>query len=84
MLPRLSARRLPPKLAGFVPLAERWGISDDAYRAEAVLGATDSELKDLVSSFQPGDRDAPALDELQACNASNFSMTTSVPPSQAR
>ena len=44
----LDPGRVPTAVRPLLPLARRWGISDDGYRADAVRTATRAELASLV------------------------------------
>ena len=44
----LDPQKLPTKLIGLIPMAEKWGIGDDYEREAAVKGATVEELKELM------------------------------------
>lgn len=50
----LDPARVPLPLRSLIPLAERWGISDDILRTDALRRATPqevSELKRIVADF---------------------------------
>jgi hypothetical protein len=49
----LDARAVPDRIAELLPLAKRWGISDDGHRWEAVEEATRDEVATILS--QVGD-----------------------------
>jgi hypothetical protein len=44
---RLSAEKVPDSLRGLIPLAEKWGISDDMFRADALRRASPSDIAEL-------------------------------------
>jgi hypothetical protein len=51
---QLSPERVPERLRGLIPLAERWGISDDILRVDAVRKAPPQEitaLKKIVAQY---------------------------------
>lgn len=47
----LDSSKVPKELRSLIPLAEKWGISDDGFRGDAINKASDSELEDLVQRF---------------------------------
>ncbi len=55
---RLNPAKVPAAVSALVPLAEKWGISDDVEREEKVHAATDEELRQLVASLEAIDSDA--------------------------
>jgi hypothetical protein len=48
---KLKPENLPPALVELIPMAEKWGISDDGYREDAVRKASVAELEMLVHSI---------------------------------
>ena len=51
----MNNEEIPDKLHHLIPLVEKWGISDDGYRDEAVEKATDLELEVLVEGITKED-----------------------------
>lgn len=49
----LDANEVPENLRDLIPLAERWGIGDDAERGEVMESATHQELVDLEEKVSP-------------------------------
>ena len=45
---RLDPAQVPERFRQWIPLAERWGISDDLIREDSVRTATRDELQDLM------------------------------------
>jgi hypothetical protein len=45
----LDASRVPVQFRQWIPLAERWGISDDLIRDDCVYKATSDELRELLA-----------------------------------
>ena len=56
---KLDPSHVPSSLQWVIPLAEKWGISDDLLRAERVDQAGTDELRELLERF--GTVDAEAL-----------------------
>ena len=54
----LSPTNVPAGVEVLLPIAARWGISDDVLRAEQVDAANRSELKALVEAVDSVDDDA--------------------------
>lgn len=52
-VPQLDSARVPADLRDLVPLAQRWGIGDDASRSEQIEKATDAERSELRAAFGP-------------------------------
>lgn len=50
-MPKLKPENLPASLIDLIPIAERWGISDDGIREDAVRNASNAELELLVQSI---------------------------------
>jgi hypothetical protein len=46
--PTLDPSRVPEQVRPFIDLAEKYGISDDAYRAHVIVGLDDAERQELV------------------------------------
>jgi len=44
----LDPKNVPAALVPLLPMAARWGVSDDGERAELIEQATDGELETLV------------------------------------
>ncbi len=57
---RLNPANVPAKLVHLIPIAERWGISDDMLRMDAVRKADSGEVADLKRIVREHD---DALDE---------------------
>ncbi len=49
-LVRLDPQNVPIELRSLIPYAERWGITDDGIRGNAVKKATPEVLRDLVQT----------------------------------
>jgi hypothetical protein len=47
---KLDPRKVPVQLRGLIPLAERWGISDDILRVDFVSKASPESLRELRES----------------------------------
>jgi hypothetical protein len=50
---RLDPNRVPTELRDLIPLAEKWGISDDIIRSDVLEKASDDERRDLVEALKP-------------------------------
>jgi hypothetical protein len=48
---RLDPKNIPVPLAPLLPMAERWGISDDFDREEAIRRASPEDLEQLVRTI---------------------------------
>jgi hypothetical protein len=59
-MPPLNSQNVPPNLRDLIPLAERFGISDDLYREKSVSAATPIEIAHLKAAIAMYDED---LDE---------------------
>jgi len=57
----LDPSRVPERLRKWIPLAQRWGHSDDGVRDEIVDGATREELDDLLALLDADESDWDAL-----------------------
>ena len=51
--PQLDLDRLPPQFHPLIPLIEKWGISDDAERDDALKNVPDRALRTLVDEVTP-------------------------------
>jgi hypothetical protein len=58
---KLDASRVPERLRKWIPLAQRWGHSDDGMRSEVVDGATREELDELLTLLDADKSDWDAL-----------------------
>ena len=47
-MPKLDTSKVPETLVPLLPMAEKWGISDDYEREEAISQASSDELLTLV------------------------------------
>lgn len=50
---RLVAEKVPAELRSLIPLAERWGVGDDAERAAAIARSTPAEREELREAIEP-------------------------------
>lgn len=50
---RLVAEQVPAELRPLIPLAERWGIGDDAERSAAIARSTPAEREELRAAIDP-------------------------------
>ena len=51
----MNLKNVPSNLRHLAPLAKRWGISDDGYRADALKAATPQELGQLKGAVSDHD-----------------------------
>ena len=58
---QINPHNIPKPFQPLIPYAEKWGITDDGYRDEAVDGASVQELQDLVKVVT--EFDAAGFDE---------------------
>jgi hypothetical protein len=58
---KINIHNIPEPFHPLIPYAEKWGISDDGYRDEAVCGASVQELQELIKIVT--DFDAEGFDE---------------------
>ena len=49
---RLDSRQVPEALRSLIPLAEKWGISDDILRGDFIAAATAAEMEELKNAVQ--------------------------------
>jgi hypothetical protein len=56
----LDPLSVPENVRALTPLAERWGIVDDAERADALEAASDAELREISDSV------SAAVEDLEA------------------
>ncbi len=49
---RIRPEAIPEELQSLIPLAERWGISDDAVRLGKIRSATHAEREELLSAVR--------------------------------
>lgn len=54
---KLNPSYVPPNLQRVIPLAERWGLSDDVARTEQLDRAPSQELRDLLEQVENVDAD---------------------------
>ncbi|MFT4557771.1 MAG: hypothetical protein ACI92S_003144 [Planctomycetaceae bacterium] len=47
--PKLDAERVPPEFRRLIPLAEKYGVSDDGYRSEMLESLDDEERNELAT-----------------------------------
>ena len=47
---QVNPNNIPEPFHPLIPYAEKWGISDDGYRDEAVYGASVQELRELIKA----------------------------------
>lgn len=47
--PKLDPSKVPPKFRNLIPLAEKYGISDDGYRDELTGTLNETELRECAS-----------------------------------
>lgn len=50
MVPQLDPKRVPPGLRHLIPLAQRYGITDNLDREQAVLASSPEELAELKAA----------------------------------
>ena len=50
--PKLRVSAVPNAAGRFIPLAERYGLGDDGYRDDLVLGLEPAEVKELLTYLE--------------------------------
>ena len=54
---QINPNNIPKLFHPLIPYAEKWGISDDGYRDEAIYEASHEELRELVRVVSEFDAD---------------------------
>lgn len=49
----IDSQFVPEQFRYLIPLAEKWGINDDGYRAEAIKKASQTDLHELKAAVLP-------------------------------
>jgi hypothetical protein len=47
--PKLNSSKVPPAFRHLIPLAEKYGVSDDCYRIDLIHSLNSEELRECVS-----------------------------------